>query len=101
MRPDASRRAEQFDKDRDGFLNRDEHKLAREHLFKERAGTGMRMGPPGFRPREENQTPPAPGEKLSPADVTEVVSKPVYDPDTVRTLFLGFENEDWEKELAD
>jgi hypothetical protein len=44
---------------------------------------------------------PTPGPKLTPADVTPVSAKvPLYDPGTLRTLFLEFEHADWEQELA-
>ena len=44
---------------------------------------------------------PTPGPALTPADVKPVNPKvPLYDPDTLRTLFLEFENADWEQELA-
>ena len=59
-------------------------------------------GPPGgFGRRGENQTPPQPGRRLTPADVPSFPDVPVYDPLTLRTFFLEFENAHWEKELAD
>jgi hypothetical protein len=42
-----------------------------------------------------------PGAKLTPADVKSYSSEPFYDMQTLRTLFLQFEEADWEKELAD
>lgn len=90
-----------FDKDKDGFLNSDERKAAREHVVKERAGRGMRPGGPPRFGREENQTPPQPGQRISPVDVRDDGNKSLYETSVVRTLFLEFENADWEKELAD
>ncbi|MBM3836406.1 MAG: spore coat protein CotH [Verrucomicrobia bacterium] len=61
-------------------------------------------GPGGFggRGRGGNQGPPPPGPRLTPADVKFVPDQtPLYDSFTLRTLFLEFENADWEKELAD
>ncbi len=58
-------------------------------------------GGPGFGGRNENQEPPRPGPKLSPADVKSFPDAPLYDTETLRTFFLEFENADWEKELAD
>jgi len=96
----------QFDKDGNGWLNSDERKAAREFLAKQ--GGGRRFGGPGGRrggfgpggPRE-NQEPPQPGAKLSPADVKSFPGAPLYASNVLRTLFLEFENVDWEKELAD
>jgi hypothetical protein len=56
-------------------------------------GPGGRGGPGGPR------APSAPGIRLAPADVTSYAT-PLYDAGTLRTLFLQFENNDWEKELA-
>lgn len=96
----------QFDKDRDSRLNADERKAAREWLAKERAeGRALRGfgGPRGRRPGgfRENEEPPKPGAKLAPADVAPAGGAPLYDAGTLRTLFLDFENADWEQELAD
>jgi len=90
----------QFDKDGDKRLNTTERKAAREFLANERTeGRGRRQ--PGFRGGNENQRPPQPGPKLSPADVKSFPNNPLYDIQTLRTLFLEFENADWEKELSD
>ena len=94
----------QFDKDGDGRLNNEERKAAREFLAQQPRGRGPGgLGGPrgGFGGRGENQTPPQPGPKLSPADVKSFPDAPLYDAQTLRTLFLEFENADWEKELAD
>ena len=95
----------QFDKDGDGRLNAAERKAAREFLAKERAeGRGRRGfggGRGGFGGRNENQEPPQPGAKMSPADVKSFPNAPLYEPLTLRTFFLEFENADWEKELGD
>lgn len=48
----------------------------------------------------ENE-PVKPGPRIAPEDVKPNTSAPLYDPDTVRTLFLEFEDADWEAELAD
>ena len=94
----------QFDQNGDKWLNTTERKAAREFLLKERAERrGARRGPPGG-PHNENQEPPPSGAKVSPADVKSFPSftnAPLYDPKTLRTLFLQFENADWERELAD
>lgn len=97
---------QQFDQNHDGWLNQAERKAAREFLGQVgtgggRGGPGGRRGGPGFGGRGESQTPPQPGAKLSPAAVATFTNAPLYDLQILRTLFLEFENSDWEKELAD
>jgi hypothetical protein len=109
-----------FDKDGNKQLNAEERQEAREFLKKNpgrRIGPGPGGGPlnllPGSRPpgggfgpppgfgEEENQEPPKPGARISPDEVEPAKGRDLYAPDTLRTLFLDFEREDWEKELAD
>lgn len=89
-----------FDLDGNKRLDTAERKTAREFLSKERAedrgGRGF-----GGRPRNENQTPPEPGPRLTPAEVKNYPDAPLYDARTLRTLFLEIEGADWEKELVD
>jgi hypothetical protein len=101
-----SKLLDQFDKDKDGFLNAVERKAAREHLAANprpgRGGRGGRgfgggRGPFGGAALE----PGTPGPKLKPADVKTYGNEPLYDMATLRTLFIDFEGDDWEKELAD
>jgi hypothetical protein len=109
-----------FDKDGDKRLNREERAAAREYLKKNPAaprGGGplvlrtpdgavfpQRPGgfgpPPGFGPEEDNE-PTKPGLKVQPEDVKSEETRDLYAANTLRTLFLDFENDDWEKELAD
>jgi hypothetical protein len=91
----------QFDKDGDKRLNTGERTAAREFLAKEKAeGRGPRRpGPPGGN-REQSDT-PLPGPKLTPSQVKRFPDAALYDEKTLRTLFVEFENADWEKELAD
>jgi spore coat protein CotH len=96
-----------FDTDGDGRLDTAERKAAREFLQKEvasgrgrRAGGG-RGGPGGFGGRGENQEPTGPGPKISPSEVKSFSGEALYDPLTLRTFFLEFEDADWEKELAE
>ena len=98
--PQEAKLVQQFDKDGDKRLNVEERKAAREFLAKEVAeGRGPRRpGPRGNRPPED---PPPPGPRLTPAEVKSFPDAPLYDPKTLRTLFLEFENADWEKEIAD
>ena len=93
-----------FDHDGDGRLNDAERKTARAFLIQQSGNRSPgRFGGPrrGFGGWGESQTPPQPGPKLTPADVKSFSDAPLYDPLTLRTFFLGFENADWEKELAD
>jgi hypothetical protein len=85
------------DKDGDGRLNKEERAAAREALAKMPV---RRMGPPGGMRGGGEQAPPQSGAKLTPKDVKSYGKEPLYDPKVVRTLFLEFENADWEKELA-
>ncbi len=88
-----------FDKDKDGRLNRDERAAARATL-KKAAGGGKRPGGPmgGGGMRIEAGKP---GPKVAPADVKSFPDAGLYDPLVLRTFFLTFENDDWEAELAD
>ncbi len=96
---EETRLVEQFDKDKDQVLNAEERQAAREFIKKERAeGRGGRRGPG---PRGPRQEPGEPGPKVSPAEVKTYPDQPLYDPMTVRTFFLEFENPEWEAELAD
>lgn len=94
-----------FDKNSDKMLDATERKAAREFLAQEKSEGRGRRGPGfgggGRRGGGGDQTPPEPGPKLSPSDVKSYPDAPFYDPNVVRTLFLQFENADWEKELAE
>lgn len=97
-----------FDKDGDKRLNRAERNAARASLKKEQAagkgqGPGGRRGfgppPGGFGGRDEPAAKPGP--KVAKSDVPSFGDKPLYDPKVIRTLFLDFEDKDWEAEMAD
>lgn len=106
-----------FDKDGNGWLNNEERKAAREYLKTQPRrgpfGRGGPGGPPGFGPEGPPPfgpgrmgpggpaEPAQPGVKLAPETVRKYADEPIYDMNTVRTLFLEFENADWEQELAD
>jgi len=89
---------EQFDKDGDKRLDAAERKAAREFVRAERVRNPRRG--PRFRPEEE-EVQPKPGRKISPDEVKAIASADLYDPEVVRTLFLEFEDVEWEGELAD
>jgi len=90
----------QFDQNGDQRLDAPERQAARAFLAEEKAaGRGPRR--PGPRGRADSQEPPVSGPKLTPAEVKLFPEVPLYDPQTVRTLFLEFASPDWEAELAD
>ena len=83
----------QFDKNGDGWLNREERKATREFLSQQgdnRARGGPR-GPGGFGRPGGNLTTPQPGRKLTPADVPSFPDAPLYASNVLRTFFLVFE----------
>ncbi len=90
---------EKFDKDGDGVLNAAERKAAREYLASNSQGRG-RGGRGGFG-RGGNAEPAAPGPQLKASDVKVYGNEPLYDVNVLRTLFLEFEDPDWEKEMAE
>ena len=81
----------QFDKDGDKRLNADERREAR---------TWIDANPVGRGRGRTGGTPNTPGVKMTPAEVKVYKAEPFYAPDVFRTLFLDFENGDWEKELT-
>ncbi len=100
----------QFDKDADGRLNKDERQAARDSMKTEggrRGGFGPPGGPggspggPGGRgPFGGQPEPGKPGPRVSPDGVSPS-DAPLYDPQVLRTVFIDFEDKEWEAELAD
>src|SRR5881396_3697579 len=89
----------QFDKNGDGWLNAEERKAARQYVTSQGFG-----GERGFGPRGGGRGgfgPAAKGETIRPADVKTYPNAPFYDESVLRTLFVTFENSDWERELQD
>jgi len=92
----------QFDKDGDGRLNAEERKAARAYLASGQGRTGGRGGRRGgFGGMGGSSGSAKPGAKLSPVDVKSGGNAPLYDPNTLRTFFLEFEDSDWEKEMEE
>lgn len=98
----------QYDKDENGVLNNDERKQAREFLKSQpqRGGFGPPGGGPGGPGRGPGgpggfgrREPGKPGPKVDPASVKPVADAPLYAPNVLRTIFIDFENADWEEEL--
>lgn len=86
---------EQYDRDGDGRLNRAERDVARAAI----AGVGGARRGASFRTQTAGT--PTPGPRLVPSDVQPPYpSGRLYDPRALRTIFLEFEHDDWEEELA-
>jgi len=89
----------QFDKDKNKRLDAAERSAARAWVESQPAmgpgGRGGRGGPG----RGGGMTPGTPGPKVTPAEVKKYGTESLYDPAVLRTFFIQFENDDWEKEL--
>ena len=90
-----------FDTNSDGWLNRDERVAARA-AAKKGGGFGG-FGPKGgFGGKGGDRGTPKPGPAVRPEEVKPApADAPLYDPAVLRTVFLEFENKDWEQELQD
>ena len=97
----------QFDKNADGRLDGPERQAARTWISSQppvgigalmatipggRGALAGLMGGRGFAPT-------SPGRRLTPAAGAAASPAPLYDTDTLRTIFLQFENAEWEQEL--
>ena len=83
----------EFDADKDGRLNAAEREAAREALGTQPGGgRGNRGG--------INRVPPSAGVRLTSSDVQHYPNAPLYDPATLRTFFIEFENPEWEAEMV-
>lgn len=93
--PDAPKQmiVGKFDQDDDGKLNAAERSLARKYLE-----TNAR--PPRRRPRRGSVKQGQPGPAVGVDDARKYSSEEFYDPTALRTIFLEFEQDDWEQELA-
>jgi hypothetical protein len=92
-----------FDADSDGRLDRAERRAAQDWL--EAQPEDPIMGENSIIGRARvaalgRIVPGTPGPRMSPADVRPAGDASLYDPGTLRTLFLEFEGDDWEGELA-
>ncbi|MFO0802859.1 MAG: CotH kinase family protein [Gemmataceae bacterium] len=88
----------EFDKNGDGWLNAEERAAARETAKK---GEMRKGGPGGGKGFGGNRPEGKPGPKVDLADVKPVGDAKLYDPAVLRTIFLEFENKDWEQEIQD
>lgn len=90
----------EFDHDENGWLDQKERAEARVADTSE--GSERRgFGPPGGRRPGGNRPAPEPGPRVTPDQVQQYSDADMYDPKVLRTFFLEFENDDWEKELED
>ena len=80
---------ERYDADGDGRLNRAERDLARGRSASTVPGAGSRSGVGAS----------TAAAALTPDDVETYGDEPLYTPEVLRTLFIEFENGDWESEL--
>lgn len=93
-----------FDKNNDGWLNADERKAARDTAKKGGFGGKGGFGPGGGKGAKgfgKGGEAGKPGPKVTPAEVKNYPDAKLYDGSVLRTLFLEFENADWEQEIAD
>ncbi len=79
---------QQLDKDGDGRLNAAERRAALAYLGYTSPANGSGQQAAAYNP------------KLSPAAVKSYSSEPLYDLKVLRTIFLEFEDADWERQLA-
>jgi hypothetical protein len=83
-----------FDKNGDKRLDRMERSAARDWLRAQAEGRGFGRGG-----RDTFRASPEPGMRLDPAGVRTYPDAPLYDLGTLRTLFLTFDQNDWDQEL--
>jgi hypothetical protein len=93
----------QFDQNSDQRLDLAERSAALAFL-KQNPAPNRGGGPPGGMRGfgggpDRAVTPPTPGQRITPADVEPAANQDLYAANTLRTLFLDFENADWEAEL--
>ncbi len=88
----------EFDKNKDGWLNAEERKPAREAAKTGAKGGFGFGGPKGFGKGGEAGKP---GPKVKPEDAKSFPNAKLYDATVLRTIFLEFENADWESEIQD
>ncbi len=102
-----------FDKDKNGWLNKEERAEARvEAKAGGGGGPGGGRGPGGRGPGGPGggrgpggpggpRPTPKPGIQVAVEDVKKYGKEGLYDPNVLRTIFLQFDDEDWEAQMAD
>lgn len=93
--------AAEFDQDANGYLDTDERKRALAALADRGGGgrgPGGRRGPGGGRgPARE---PGRPGPKVTLEEADHYPDAALYDPAVLRTVFIEFDTDDWESQMA-
>lgn len=89
--------ADQFDADKDGQLSREEREAAQAYMHEQREGNRAPSRPSGrTSPNTDLQADIEASQAATPA------GKPdLYAPDTLRTVYLRFHDEDWYEQLGD
>jgi hypothetical protein len=90
---------ERFDADGNGRLDATERQAARASMGANGRGNGGGFRRRGFGGQQSAAVLSA-GPRLTPADVLSGGRASLYDPATLRTIFLRFERDDWADELA-
>ena len=85
----------QFDQNGDSTLDKNERDRARKFVTEIRSETRGLPRPPGSTAR-----PPKRGSRISPEDISAPKKERLYDETVLHTLFIDFEEQDWESELA-
>jgi hypothetical protein len=86
----------QFDTNGDGWLDAKERAAARAALHSGAVTTHYWTS--GF---DASATTAAPGRRLTPSDVRRYGDEPLYQLEVLRTVFITFQEPDWEQELID
>lgn len=77
-----------FDRDKNGYLDKLERKAAYEALSGSERSDRVNAADTAMR-----------NQKLTPAQVKSYPDKPLFDPATLRTMFVNFEDSDWEAQM--
>ena len=101
MQQEERKILKQHDTNGDGILDAGERSAARKVLAEEAASGGGPRRPGRMGPRGGDGAPPKPGPKVAKADVKPAGPADLFDTGVVWTLFLDFENANWENELQD
>jgi hypothetical protein len=87
--------ADIFDTDNNGYLDPAERQLALKAVHDAGRPGGARRGRPGGQ-----RQPGTPGPKVAPGDVKNFPKAALYDPSVLRTIFIEFDTDEWEEEMA-
>ena len=88
------------DKNKDGSLDEAELADAVSKVISVGGPIRLPFGPGGGFGGKEKNEPGKPGPRVSPSEVKSYPDAGFYEPGVLRTIFIEFENKDWEPELA-